>query len=141
LPYFPNLTHRVAQGYNTNHFYLAKKENTMNTLYLFITELVIGLALSGISLFVLSKPLINVLTDLCPTQKQAEFWLAYTRIMLFISPLLFILIMDGFINSDQILTHIRLSLLAGLGGLLLGMLIVGQRIYFPTAEQCETPSS
>ncbi|MCK5726952.1 MAG: hypothetical protein KAH22_09030 [Thiotrichaceae bacterium] len=113
----------------------------METVYLFITEILIGLTLSGISLLILSKPLVNILDDLCPTRKQAEFWLAYTRIMLCISPLLLILIIEGFVKSDDLLVHVRVALLAGLGGLLLGMLIVGQRVYIPVSQRCDIPQN
>ena len=105
----------------------------------FISEIMISMALSALSLWVLSKPLINVLTDLCPTQKQAEFWLAYTRLMLSISPLLLVLVVDGFVDSNDMLTHIRISLMAGLTGLLIGMIIVGQRILAPASQQCDAP--
>ena len=113
----------------------------MDTIYLFISEVLISLILSAMSLWVLSKPLINVLTDLCPTQKQAEFWQAYTRLMLSISPLLLVLIVDSFVASDDVLAHIRISLMAGLAGLLIGMIIVGKRIFVPVSQQCELQQS
>ena len=110
----------------------------MDTINLFIAEIIISLTLSATTLLVLSNPLINVLTDLCPTKKQAEFWLAYTRMMLSISPLLLVLIVDGFVSSDDILAHVRVSLMAALGGLVIGMIIVGKRIFAPAAQQCDS---
>ena len=64
----------------------------MNTLTIFATQIGINLLISGLSLWVLSRPLINVLDDLCPTKRQAEFWQTYTRLMLSISPLLLCLL-------------------------------------------------
>lgn len=113
----------------------------MSTIYLFISEIFISLLLSAISLWVLSKPLINILSDLCPTQKQAEFWLAYTRLMLSISPLLLVLVVDGFVSSQDALTHVKISLMAGLAGLLIGMIIVGRRVFAPVSQQCEVKPS
>lgn len=109
----------------------------METIYLFISEILISLFLSTFSLWVLSKPLINVLNDLCPTKKQAEFWQAYTRLMLLISPLLLVLMVGSFVSSDDVLAHIRISLMAGLAGLLIGMIIVGKKIFVPVSKQCE----
>lgn len=109
----------------------------MSTISLFITEIIISLTLSAATLLVLSKPLINVLNDLCPTKKQAEFWQAYTRMMLSISPLLLVLIVDGFISNEDALAHVKVSLMAALAGLLLGMIIVGKRIFAPATQQCE----
>ena len=109
----------------------------METVYPFISEVIVSLGLSTLSLWVLSKPLMNVLTDLCPTKKQADFWQAYTRIMLSISPLLLILLVDSFIPSNNLLEHIRISLMAGLTGLLIGMIIVGKRIFVPASQLCD----
>ncbi len=109
----------------------------METIYLFISEVFISLVLSALSLWVLSKPLMNILTDLCPTQKQADFWQAYTRIMLSMSPLLLVLLVDTFIPSNDLLEHIRISLMAGLTGLLIGMIIVGKRIFVPASQLCD----
>lgn len=109
----------------------------MSTINLFIAEIIISLTLSAATLLVLSGPLINVLSDLCPTKKQAEFWLAYTRMMLSISPLLLVLVVDGFVSSEDTLAHVRVSLMAALAGLLFGMIIVGKRIFAPAAQQCD----
>jgi hypothetical protein len=78
----------------------------MNAIGIFSIEVIISLSMSLFILWVLEKPLINVLKDLCPTKTQADFWLAYTRIMLLITPLL------------------------------LGMLIVGKKIFEPASKQC-----
>lgn len=110
----------------------------MNALTIFASEVTISLMLSGLSLWVLSKPLNNVLDDLCPTQRQAEFWQTYTRLMLSISPLLLVLVVSSFIHGNNIVIHMKASLLAGLLGLLIGLLFVGRRIFMPAARQCDS---
>jgi membrane-associated HD superfamily phosphohydrolase len=110
------------------------------TTSLFIAEIIISLTLTIATLMVLTRPLINVLKELCPTQKQAEFWLAYTRIMLAISPLLLVLIVDGFVSSSDLMVNIRVAIFAALAGLFLGMIIVGKRIFAPATQQCEAKS-
>lgn len=109
----------------------------MDTINLFIAEIIISLTLSATTLLVLSKPLNNVLNDLCPTKKQADFWLAYTRMMLSISPLLLVLVVDSFVSSDDVMAHVRIALMAALAGLVIGMIIVGRRIFSPAIQQCE----
>jgi len=109
----------------------------MNALMIFASEITISLVLSGLSLWVLSKPLNNVLDDLCPTRRQAEFWQTYTRLMLSISPLLLVLVVSSVIHSNNIVTHIKASLVAGLLSLLIGLLIVGRRIFMPVTRQCD----
>lgn len=114
----------------------------MNALTIFASEITISLMLSGLSLWMLSGPLNNVLDDLCPTRRQAEFWQTYTRLMLSISPLLLVLVVSSFIHGSNIVTHMKASLVAGLLGLLIGLLIVGRRIFMPAARQCDaTPLS
>jgi hypothetical protein len=106
----------------------------MNTLSLFVSEISISLILSFITLVIVSKPLVNILEDLCPTQKQAAFWLAYTRVMLFISPLLLVLMVSIMSESKNDIDNIKISLLSALAGLLLGMLIIGKKIFEPAQK-------
>lgn len=108
----------------------------MNTLILFSVEIIISISLSLFTLWVLARPLVNILQDLCPTRHQAEFWLAYTRIMLIISPLLLVLMVS--LNSKHYanIDSIKLSLVSALIGLLLGMLIVGKKIFEPASKSC-----
>lgn len=113
----------------------------MDTTLFFITEVIISLTLSIATLMVLTKPLVNVLAELCPTQKQAEFWLAYTRIMLSISPLLLVLLVDGLVSSDDMMVNVRIAIFAALAGLFLGMIIVGKRIFVPASKECEVSKS
>lgn len=108
----------------------------MTSITLFIIEIFISLTLSTIVLFTLSKPLINILEDLCHTPHQAQFWLAYTRMMMFISPLLVVLL-SGSLTNIQGLAHIKLALMSALAGLLLGLMIVGRRIYIPASKTCD----
>ncbi len=106
----------------------------MNSLNLFFTEISISLVLSLLTLLILSKPLINILEDLCPTQKQAAFWLVYTRMMLIISPLLLVLIVSVMAKSQNNIESIKVSLIAALAGLLIGMIIVGKKIFEPAKK-------
>lgn len=104
---------------------------------LFVTEILISISLSIAVLFVISRPLMNALLDLCPTEKQATFWLSYTRTMLLLAPLLLVLVVDGVQVYDDSLDNIKVALMAALAGILLGMIIVGNRIFTPVSRQCD----
>ena len=111
----------------------------MNTVLIFTIEISISICLSIATLWLLAKPLVNILEDLCPTKKQADFWLAYTRIMLLISPLLLVLVVSIIKSGDNSIETIKISLVSALAGLLLGMLIVGKKIFGPAQKMngCE----
>ena len=60
----------------------------MNEVNLFIIEIIIGLSVSACVIFILKKPLTNVLIDICGTEVRAKFWVIYSSLMLVIAPLL-----------------------------------------------------
>lgn len=60
----------------------------MSEIYLFIIEILIGLSVSACVIFILNKPLTNVLIDICGTKVRAKFWVIYSSLMLVIAPLL-----------------------------------------------------
>ena len=111
----------------------------MNIVLIFVIEITISICLSIATLLLLAKPLVNILEDLCPTKKQAEFWLAYTRIMLLLSPLLLVLVVSMVKSGDNGIETVKISLVSALAGLLLGMLIVGKKIFAPAQKMsgCE----
>ncbi|QDF95107.1 hypothetical protein CJ010_00330 [Azoarcus sp. DD4] len=92
------------------------------------TKLVVSIAISTLVLIVLSRPLIDVLRQLCPDAPAAAFWLSYTRLMLTIAPLLLVLLSDMFDRLADPVASLRLTLLASLGGLLVGLYTVGKRL-------------
>ena len=60
--------------------------------------------------------------------------MVYTRMMLFISPLLLVLIVSVMARTNSDIESIKVSLIAALAGLLLGMLIVGKKIFEPAKK-------
>jgi len=88
----------------------------------------ISIAASGIVLSTLSDPLRSILGRICPDEQAAAFWLSYTRVMLMIAPLLLVLLVDLFSHFSNPLDSLRLALLAALGGLLIGLRSIGQRL-------------
>jgi len=100
----------------------------MNAYVLLATESLICVAVSLAVLHAMSRPLMNVLTRICPDEQAASFWLSYTRVMMLLAPLLLVLSVDLFTHFANPMDTLRLALIAALGGLLVGLHAVGKRI-------------
>lgn len=111
----------------------------MTDMTLFFTEIGMSLVLSSVVLMLITTPLVNLLKDLCHSHQQAFFWLAYTRTMLFISPLLSVILIGALADASG-LAHIKVTLIAALGGLFLGLIIIGRKVYAPIHQTCEISS-
>lgn len=100
----------------------------MNAPVQLLVVSLISVSLSLIVLRLLSQPLARVLARICPDEAAAAFWLGYTKVMLTIAPLLATLAVDAFAGADHPLAAIRLTLMAALVGLLVGLYAVGRRL-------------
>ena len=106
----------------------AQENHTMTNLTLFVYEIILSLLLSTIVLLILSTPLKKMLQNVCHSDEQALFWVAYTRTMLFISPLLMVVLV-GLLADASGLVHIKVTLISALGGLVFGLMIIGRKMY------------
>lgn len=106
----------------------------MNELTLLLVESIISVVTSITIMLLISQPLKAALLDLCPTEKQANFWLAYTRTMLLISPLLLVLFINSTHKGDTF-SDLRSAFIAALTGLLIGLIIIGRKMYIPVDRQ------
>jgi hypothetical protein len=100
----------------------------MNALLLLFAELLMSVSVSLAVVYVLSRPLVNVLGRICPDEQAAVFWLRYTKVMLTIAPLLLVLTADMFTHFSDPLDSLRLALMVVLGGLLIGLHSIGKRL-------------
>ena len=100
----------------------------MSNVGLFFVEIILSVVLSLLISALLSRPLANNLAKSCASEQQASFWLAYTKMMLFIFPVLIVLLISVF-NQSTGLDHIKISLIGSLSGLLLALLFVGRKLY------------
>lgn len=100
----------------------------MNPLVQLLAASLISVSLSLAVLRLLSQPLARVLARICPDEAAAAFWLSYTQVMLTIAPLLATLAVDGFVGTDRPLAALRLTVMAALVGLLIGLHGVGRRL-------------
>lgn len=106
----------------------------MSDINLLLIEAVISMIASITIMLLISQPLKAALIDLCPTEKQANFWLAYTRTMLLISPLLLVLFVNSTHKGDTF-GDLRSAFIAALAGLLLGLIVIGRKMYIPVDRQ------
>jgi hypothetical protein len=106
----------------------------MTSVTLLTIEIILSIATSLVIMWLMAQPLKSALVDLCPTEKQANFWFAYTRVMLLITPLLFVLFTNARHTGDT-LSDLRSALMAVLAGLLAGLIVVGRKMYIPVDRQ------
>lgn len=101
----------------------------MTEIHLFIIEIMIGLAVSACVIFILNKPLKNVLIDICGTKVRAKFWMMYTNLMLVITPLLTSII---FGQSDSVtaasFSFYKTAFGSVLFGVFMSLVIIGLQI-------------
>lgn len=88
----------------------------------------ISVCLSLAVLRVLSRPLAPLLARLCPDESAAAFWLRYVQLMLTLAPLVVTLWIDRLAGDSAPLEAFRLTLMASLVGLLVGLYAVGRRL-------------
>ncbi|MDD4911049.1 MAG: hypothetical protein PHP57_02030 [Sideroxydans sp.] len=100
----------------------------MENYLLLLIESLTSISVSFAVLYVLSRPLMNVLSRICPDEHAAAFWLSYTKVMLLIAPLLLVLTMDLFAHFSNPLDSWRFALIVALGGILVGLYTVGERL-------------
>lgn len=100
----------------------------MENHLLLLVESLTSLTVSLTVLFVLSRPLMNVLSRVCPDEQAAAFWLSYTKVMLLIAPLLLVLTVDMFSHFSDPMDTWRFSLIMALSGILIGLYMVGERL-------------
>lgn len=101
----------------------------MNVAYLFLIEVFITLLPSLLIISFWSKPLRQILLDLCGTEARAEFWLVYSNLMLLITPLLFVF-MFGLSSKTEELDFLFLKYALGCAvfGDFFSMLVIGLQI-------------
>lgn len=100
----------------------------MNAYLFLLLEMLISVAASTIVLRALTLPLLRTLQQVCPDEQSAGFWLSYTRVMLVIAPLILVLVLDSFSHFANPLDSLRMTVLAALAGLLVGMHLLGRRL-------------
>jgi hypothetical protein len=92
--------------------------------------LAVSLMLSTILVVVLTRPLRLVLTTLCERGEGVSFWVAFTSLMLYLTPLLVTVVRSGgsYLQYAPLAEVIRASLSAAVIGAFLALLPVAWQI-------------
>lgn len=118
----------------------------MTATSMFLIEVLTALLCSGGITAVLTRPLRDVLTDVCGSRERAAFWLRYANVMLFIAPLVGIVV---FGESGKILEptlgFYKAALGAALSGAFVALAAIGLQIarFLPkrVVKEGNTPAS
>jgi hypothetical protein len=104
--------------------------------------LFVSLALSTILVVVLTRPLRLVLTTLCERSEGVSFWVAFTSLMLYLTPLLVTVVRSGgsYLEFAPIAEVVRASLSAAVIGALLALLPVAWQISQARPRSLSSPS-
>lgn len=113
----------------------------MHDIILFLIEISISLAVSGFVIVSLSLPMQKLLEDICGTETRARFWVAYTKVMLVLAPLLTVFFLGsyGTLTDTHNFAFIKITLGFVLSALFISLLFIGAKIMgtIPKATQLQ----
>jgi hypothetical protein len=95
-------------------------------------SVIVSLLLSTAISVVMMKPLRGVLNQLCPGTHATNFWMTFTTVMLYVTPLLFTLLFTllfvGTVMVADSVNIVRTALASSLFGAFAALLVVGYQI-------------
>lgn len=103
----------------------------MNTIILFLVQVTLTLIIVSLIVGYIRPFLKKVLVDLCGTEERAQFWTAFSNILLIGLPLIFSLnYRPEFTNSEELFLNLAGRLSGNLGGLLVALIGIGIIVSF-----------
>jgi len=103
----------------------------MNTIISFLVQVTLTLIIVSLIVGYLRPFLKKVLVDLCGTDERAQFWTAFSNILLIGLPLIFSLnYRPEYTNSEELFFNLVGKLSGNLGGLLLALVCIGIIVSF-----------
>ena len=101
-----------------------------DNLIAFTIEIVLSIAISAFVLSVLQPVLKAMLKELCRRDTREAFWSTFTRLMIFIAPLIVVVFFTQNTNQypSPLVDTVRATILHILLGQFIGLLIIGQVI-------------
>jgi hypothetical protein len=106
----------------------------MSQLTAFGAVISLSLLISSVLVAAIAKPLRSLLEHLCPGANAASFWVTFTAVMLYITPLLFAALTVDTVNTTVGVAKAALS--AELFGSFAALLVIGYQI-----SQARTPAN
>ena len=100
----------------------------MSASFALLMAVFVSLSVSTVLVVVLSRPLRQVLSQLCPGSDAATFWVAFTATMLYLAPLLFAMLFPTIPAVPVFVDVVRSALAASLFGAFSALLVVGYQV-------------
>ncbi len=92
------------------------------------TAIGVSLALSTVIAIVITEPLRGVLRQLCLDSNAGAFWIPFTTVMFYVTPLLFTMLFEGPAAAPNLVNVVRTALASSLFGAFAALLVVGYQI-------------
>jgi hypothetical protein len=103
----------------------------MNTIFSFVIEVALTLAISALLVRYLRPFLRKILIDLCGTEDRAQFWLAFSNILLIGLPVIFALNYSPEAkNTEDLFFEAAAKLSGNLGGFVVALIGIGLIVSF-----------
>jgi len=103
----------------------------MNTIASFLIQIALTLIIVSLVVGYLRPFLKKVLVDLCGTEERAQFWAAFSNILLIGLPLIFALnYRPESANAEELFFNLAGKLSGNLGGLLVALITIGIIVSF-----------
>jgi hypothetical protein len=99
--------------------------NQLSALALAIS---VSLIISTIVTLVMTRPLRIVLRQLCLDNNATAFWIPFTTVMFYVTPLLFTLLFESTLVLPVLVNTLRTALASSLFGGFAALLVVGYQI-------------
>jgi hypothetical protein len=100
----------------------------MSQLLALSISVIVSVFLSTCIAVVMMRPLRGVLNQICPGSHATNFWMSFTTVMLFVTPLLFTLLFAGTVMVPDLVNIVRTALASSLFGAFAALLVVGYQI-------------
>ena len=100
----------------------------MNPLSALGLAISVSLIISTIVTAVMTEPLRIVLKQLCLDSNSSAFWIPFTAVMFFVTPLLFTMMFESAVIMPDLVLTLRAALSASLFGCFAALLVVGYQI-------------
>lgn len=108
---------------------------------LFLTSLVLTLAVVGAALMYLRANTRRVLRELCASDVGAEFWLRTADVLALAGSLILVIAFGGAASPSDIVTQIRLTLGLALAGVFIAVVLVSSSVWRNVAASNAASSS
>lgn len=103
----------------------------MDTIFSFVVEVILTVLISALVVGYLRPFLRKVLTDLCGTEDRAQFWTAFSNILLIGMPVIFALHYTPTAGDpEELFLEVAAKLSGNLAGLLFALIGVGVIVSF-----------